>query len=156
MEMTKEQQKQEKENFLAAIAKTLDFNELKGIELKEKIRQLYQRICKLEADKYDLERRKERQEYDLKELNERQRQVFRNNARKKGIDPTDAASSRYPKNAFPCFPNVPPPPTIYEKIVAPESSLKIQEKPLLEQNEEDDDESEEKSSSSDEVKKFLL
>lgn len=66
--MTKEQQKQEKENFLATIAKTLDFNELKGIELKEKIRQLYQRICKLEADKYDLERRKERQEYDVRLL----------------------------------------------------------------------------------------
>uniref|UniRef100_A0A914ZYW2 Troponin T n=1 Tax=Parascaris univalens TaxID=6257 RepID=A0A914ZYW2_PARUN len=98
MEMTKEQQKQEKDNFLATIAKTIDFSELKGNDLKEKIRQLYQRICKLEADKYDLERRKERQEYDLKELNERQRQVFRNNARKKGIDPTDAASSRYPVN----------------------------------------------------------
>ncbi|KHN72298.1 Troponin T [Toxocara canis] len=156
MELTRKQQEEEKENFMAAIARSVEFNNLRGNDLREKIRQLHQRICKLEADKYDLEKRKERQEYDLKELNERQRQVFRNNARKKGIDPALAASSRYPpkilllskyekqidrrdfaerravfenKNAFPCFPNVPPPPTVYEKVVAPESSQKIHEKP---------------------------
>ncbi|VDM43061.1 unnamed protein product [Toxocara canis] len=96
MELTRKQQEEEKENFMAAIARSVEFNNLRGNDLREKIRQLHQRICKLEADKYDLEKRKERQEYDLKELNERQRQVFRNNARKKGIDPALAASSRYP------------------------------------------------------------
>jgi len=57
---------------------------------------MHQRICKLEAARYDLEKRKERQEYDLKELNERQRQIARNKALKKGLDPDSATSSRHP------------------------------------------------------------
>ncbi|VDK20678.1 unnamed protein product, partial [Anisakis simplex] len=92
MEMTQEQQKEEKEDLMAIVKRSLEYGDLRGNDLKEKIRSMHQRICKLEAEKYDLERRKERQEYDLKELNERQRQRFRNNARKKGIDP----ASRYP------------------------------------------------------------
>ncbi|KHN77906.1 Troponin T [Toxocara canis] len=79
----------------------------------------------------------------LRELNERQRQVARNKALKKGVDPGDS-NSRYPpkvsvaskydrqidrrsfkerravyerKNAYPCFPNVPPPPAVYAKVI---------------------------------------
>uniref|UniRef100_A0A915MKC0 Uncharacterized protein n=1 Tax=Meloidogyne javanica TaxID=6303 RepID=A0A915MKC0_MELJA len=101
---------------------------------------MHNRICKLEAEKYDLEKRLQTQEYDLKELNERQRQINRQKLQSKGMDP-NSANSRYPpkvaifskydrqidrrnfnerkslydkKNAFPCFPNVPPPPTILE------------------------------------------
>uniref|UniRef100_A0A915E5K7 Troponin T n=1 Tax=Ditylenchus dipsaci TaxID=166011 RepID=A0A915E5K7_9BILA len=108
---------------------------------------MHQRICKLETEKYDLEKRHERQEYDLKELNARQSQIVRNRAINKGVDPSEI-SSRYPpkisvaskydrqtdrgnfterrkkfdkKGAFPCFPNVPPPTTILEfKLAATE------------------------------------
>uniref|UniRef100_A0A0N4U1R4 Troponin T n=1 Tax=Dracunculus medinensis TaxID=318479 RepID=A0A0N4U1R4_DRAME len=143
MGMTKEQQEEVKRSHLESIKKTLDFAGLSLNDLKEKIKQLHQRICRLEADKYDLMKRHERQEYDLRELNERQRQVARSKAAKKGLDP-DSVNSRYPpkvaviskferqidrrtfserravydqKNAYPCFPNVPPPPTIYARVI---------------------------------------
>lgn len=141
MGMTKDQREEAKKNFIAQIMKNLgDLTSLGGSELKGKIKEMHQRICKLEAEKYDLEKRLQTQEYDLKELNERQRQINRQKLTQKGLDP-NAANSRYPpkvaifskydrqidrrnfverraiydkKNAFPCFPNVPPPPTILE------------------------------------------
>ncbi|MCP9265934.1 Troponin [Dirofilaria immitis] len=165
MSMTKEQQEEAKHNYLVSVKHTIEFKNVAPAELREKIRQLHQRICKLEADKYDLEKRHERQEYDLRELNERQRQVARNKALKRDLiqliqildirllfyifqrtryvtssskdatlAPKVSIVSKYDrqidrrnfkerramfenKNAYPCFPNVPPPPTVYEKVI---------------------------------------
>ncbi|CAB3401159.1 unnamed protein product [Caenorhabditis bovis] len=147
MGMTKEQQEDAKRGYMANIRKGIpEASDLLPSDLKQKIKELHQRICKLEADKYDLEKRHERQEYDLKELNERQRQVTRNAALRKGIDPAEVGNSKYPpkvqivskydrqidrrnfrerrsvfdkRNAHPCFPGVAPPPAVYEKIISP-------------------------------------
>ncbi|UMM42585.1 hypothetical protein L5515_018359 [Caenorhabditis briggsae] len=160
MGMTKEQQDDAKRAFLATIRKEIqNASEIPQSELKAKIKELHQRICKLEAEKYDLEKRHERQEYDMKELNERQRQVTRNSALKKGIDPAEVGNSRYPpkvqivskydrqvdrrnfrerrsvfdkRNAHPCFPGIPPPPALYEKIV-----LAVEEEVVADEDEED-------------------
>jgi len=147
MGMTKDQIEDAKTSFLAQMKKHMDLSSFQGSELKQKLKELHQRICKLEAEKYDLEKRNERQTYDLKELNERQRQMFRVKLSKQGVDPVDA-NSRHPpkvrimskydrqtdrrnysekrsmfetKVAFPVFPNVPPPPTILEFKVKPEA-----------------------------------
>eukprot|EP00081_Caenorhabditis_elegans_P025965 NP_509337.2 TropoNin T [Caenorhabditis elegans] len=69
MGMTKEQQEDAKRAFLAAIRKEIpNASEVPQSELKAKIKELHQRICKLETEKYDLEKRHERQEYDPKQL----------------------------------------------------------------------------------------
>lgn len=141
MGMTKDQKEEAKKSFVAQVMKNMgDLASMGGAELKGKLKEMHQRICKLEAEKYDLEKRLQTQEYDLKELNERQRQINRQKLHLKGIDP-NAANSRFPpkvaifskydrqidrrnfkerksmydkKHAHPCFPNVPPPPTILE------------------------------------------
>ncbi|CAD6185417.1 unnamed protein product [Caenorhabditis auriculariae] len=94
--VSKEQLEEAKKNFLAAVCRSVDVSGLMPNDLKDKIKQLHQRIVKLEAEKYDLEKRRERQDYDLKELSERQRQVARNKALKKGLDPEEAAASNHP------------------------------------------------------------
>uniref|UniRef100_A0A0N4W679 Troponin T n=1 Tax=Haemonchus placei TaxID=6290 RepID=A0A0N4W679_HAEPC len=142
MGMTKEQQEEAKKVFMIGIRQSIpEASSIAAEDLKAKIKELHQRICKLETSKYDLEKRHERQEYDLKELNERSRQVARNaSGGKKGEQDGDG---RYPpkvqvfskydrqidrrnfkerrsvyenKNAYPCFPGVPPPPALFEKI----------------------------------------
>lgn len=65
--MTKEQQEEAKQSFLAALERGMqgDPSSMQVNDLKDRIKQLHARICKLEADKYDLEKRHERQEYDV-------------------------------------------------------------------------------------------
>lgn len=50
---------------MAIINRFPDITNMLANDLKNNIKQLYQRICKLEAEKYDLEKRHERQEYDV-------------------------------------------------------------------------------------------
>lgn len=45
--------------------KAWDLTNLNGSDLKFKIKEMHHRICKLETDKYDMEKRQERQEYDV-------------------------------------------------------------------------------------------
>uniref|UniRef100_A0A915HFG5 Troponin T n=1 Tax=Romanomermis culicivorax TaxID=13658 RepID=A0A915HFG5_ROMCU len=96
MGLTKQQHEEQKKRALQDVLKPLNFDGLDAAALKSKVKELHQRICKLEAVKYDLEQRQVRQDYDLKELNERQRQISRNKALKKGLDPEEAATSRHP------------------------------------------------------------
>ncbi|GMR48719.1 hypothetical protein PMAYCL1PPCAC_18914, partial [Pristionchus mayeri] len=94
--MSEEQKEEAKKAFLSAVCRGVDISGLLPNDLKDKIKQLHARIVKLEAEKYDLEKRNERQDYDLKELGERQRQAARNKALKKGLDPIEAANSKHP------------------------------------------------------------
>merc|ERR1712209_69976 len=63
--------------------------------LKEKGKELWDQIVKLETEKYDLEEKVKRQDYDLKELKERQRQQNKQKAIKLGLDP-EALTGKYP------------------------------------------------------------
>jgi troponin T len=96
MGLTKEQQDEQKKKHLADLSKPLDTAGLDVNGLRAKIKDLHARITRLEGEKYDMEKRRDRQEYDLKELNERQRQISRNKAMKKGLNPDEVANSPHP------------------------------------------------------------
>jgi troponin T len=144
MGLTKEQHEDQKRRILHDVVKDLDMSGLDIGAVKAKVKEMHQRICRLEGDKYDLEQRHQRQEYDLKELNERQRQISRNKALQKGLDPNEVTSSRHPPKvsvvnkydrqtdrrsfkerrklyeipkAIPHFPHCPPPPCELEKVI---------------------------------------
>lgn len=95
MGKTKEQLQEDKKIALSFRVKPLEIEGMNIEQLKDKAKELWELIIKLETEKYDLEERQKRQEYDMKELNERQRQINRNKALKKGLDP-EALSGRYP------------------------------------------------------------
>ncbi|KAJ1350228.1 methionine permease [Parelaphostrongylus tenuis] len=62
--LSKDQKEEAKRAYLAAACREADISHLLPNDLKDRIRNLHARITKLEADKYDLEKRHERQEYD--------------------------------------------------------------------------------------------
>lgn len=92
---TDEQKQEAKRSFISSIQKP-DISSLMPNDLKAKIKQLHARILKIEAEKYDLEKRHERQDYDLKELGERTSQVARKKALAAGLNPDEAASTTHP------------------------------------------------------------
>lgn len=93
---TAEQYAEAKRNYLTTVGNKPDTSSLLPNDLKAKIKTLYQRIMKLEADKYDLEKRHDRQDYDLKELNERQSQHARNTALARGVEVEEADGQTLP------------------------------------------------------------
>ncbi|CAD5222589.1 unnamed protein product [Bursaphelenchus xylophilus] len=96
---TAEQIAEAKQQYLSVVARPVDVSNLLPNDLKNKIKQLHAKIVRLESEKYDLEKRKDRQEYDLKELSEREKQASRKKAISRGLDPdqiADASNSVIP------------------------------------------------------------
>ncbi|KAH7724520.1 CBN-TNT-2 protein [Aphelenchoides avenae] len=93
---TEEQVAEAKRNYLATVNRPVDVSNLLPNDLKAKIKQLHTRIVRLESEKYDLEKRRDRQEYDLKELGEREKQVARRKAEARGLDTSEVDSSQHP------------------------------------------------------------
>merc|ERR1711988_1933206 len=87
MTKTKEQLEEEKKISLSIRIHPLELDGMDIDALKEKGKELWDLIVKLETEKYDLEEKVKRQDYDLKELKERQRQQNKQKAIKLGLDP---------------------------------------------------------------------
>ena len=81
---------------MAIVARPRDIASMLPNDLKELIKQLHAKICRLDGEKYDLEKRIDRQEYDLKELKQREQQAARNKALAKGIDPNEVENIAHP------------------------------------------------------------
>lgn len=95
MGKTKEQMEEDKKAILSFRIKPLEIEGLTVEQLREKAKQMWEKVVSLESEKYDLEERQKRQDYDLKELAERQRQINRSRALKKGLDP-EALQGKHP------------------------------------------------------------
>ncbi|VDK89325.1 unnamed protein product, partial [Litomosoides sigmodontis] len=95
-EKERDDKEEAKRAYMENVKQKPDISHLLINDLRMKIHKLYSRICKLEALKYDLEKRHERQLYDLKELHEREKQVARHRALQRGLDPNEAAASPHP------------------------------------------------------------
>merc|ERR1711983_421038 len=95
MTKTKEQLEEEKKISLSIRIRPLELDGMDLQDLKEKGKELWDQIVKLETEKYDLEEKVKRQDYDLKELKERQRQQNKQKAIKLGLDP-EALTGKYP------------------------------------------------------------
>ena len=55
-----------KQNYLAAVSRqAVSVADMLPNDLKARIKALHARICTIEAEKYDLEKRQERQDYDV-------------------------------------------------------------------------------------------
>lgn len=65
---SKEQIAEAKRNYLSIVNRPVDVSKLLPNDIKVKIKQLHERIIKLEGEKYDLEKRNDLQEYDVRYL----------------------------------------------------------------------------------------
>lgn len=83
---TAEEIASEKSNYMSIVNRPVDVSNLLPNDLKKKIQQLHAKIIRLESEKYDLQKRHERQDYDLKELKERESQRARNKALALGVE----------------------------------------------------------------------
>ena len=69
MGKTKEQLQEDKNIAMSFRIKPLEIEGLTVDKLKEKAKEMWEIIIKLETEKYDLEERQKRQEYDVSKLN---------------------------------------------------------------------------------------
>jgi len=85
-----------KSNYMSIVNRPIDVSNMLPNDIKAKIRSLHARIVKLESDKYDLEKRSQRQEYDMKEVETRQQQQARNKAMAQGLDADESSLGKFP------------------------------------------------------------
>ncbi|KAG8186246.1 hypothetical protein JTE90_004224 [Oedothorax gibbosus] len=97
MSKSKEQLAEDKQIALTYRVKSLNIENLSSDKLRTTAEDLWAKIVTLESEKYDLEDKMKRQDYDLRELTERQKQINRQKALKKGIDPAEAEGKYPPK-----------------------------------------------------------
>jgi len=91
-----EQIAESKRNYMTIVNRPADVSNMLPNDIKAKIKQLYARILKIEGEKYDLEKRKDRQEYDLKEMESRRQQEARNKAMKMGVSEDELQIGKHP------------------------------------------------------------
>jgi troponin T len=85
-----------KNNYMSIVNRPIDVSNMLPNDIKAKIKSLHARIVKLESEKYDLEKRQQRQEYDLKEVEARQQQQARNKAMAQGLDTDESSLGKIP------------------------------------------------------------